>query len=170
MEHLAQTIIGSYDARVGEVAAIREATDEQLSEFDRSHQAMALEQRAGLSEQYADLRASVAVQRTEFRKAHAAMAGRERADRAKVAAALPKVEAARVSDFRAWLSPVRSAHAQARAAWENLNATMRERRSRTATHAAAAQTAGYETAGAAVHASAKRQGKGRQMFAKLSGR
>lgn len=170
LEQLTRTLIGSYDARVGEVAAICEATDEQLSEFDRSHHATALEQRNRLSAHHGDLRASGDDRRTEFRRAHAGMARRERADRARVEAGRAKAEAARVSDFGAWMSPVRDVHAQARAAWENLNATMRERRVRASTHAAAAQTAGFETAGSAVRTSAKRQGKGRKMFAKLSGR
>lgn len=169
-EHLAQAIIESYDAQVAAVAAIREATGEQLNECDRSREAMAQEQRTRLLAHHADLRAGGDDRRAEFRKAHAAMARREHADLAKAEAARAKAEAARVSSFRAWMSPVRGAHAQARATWENLNATMRERRARGSTHAAAVQTAGHDTAGSAARTTAKRAGRERKIFAKLSGR
>lgn len=173
MEQLVQTIIGSYDARIAEVDAIAEATDEQLSEFDRSHQAMAQEQRARLSEHHADLRASVDGQRTGFRKAHAAMAKRQRGDLAKVRNQRIAAEGARQSDFGAWMSEVSGAHAEARAAWENLGAAMRKARSGRAELAGAAGDEGEEeVAGSAPRAKAKaaRRAKKRKIVAKRSRR
>jgi len=135
MRTLAEEIVRSYEGRVADIASLRDevatqqqATQVQLRELDRAHQAMARELRADLTKGRSDLASSVASQLNEQDAAHQAMARQQRADLAKGRADLTQAEAGRKSEVNTWMNQVATAHAEARNEWQNLTATMQAKR------------------------------------------
>ncbi|MDO8635967.1 MAG: hypothetical protein Q7R34_06945 [Dehalococcoidia bacterium] len=128
MHSLTQGIISSYEARLVDVASIREATQDRLRELDMAHQAMARQQRTDLSKGRSDLASSVASQLKELDVTHQVMAHQQRADLAKGRVALTRGEAGRKSGVNAWMKVVATAHAAAHDEWQKLAAAMRAKK------------------------------------------
>lgn len=74
MVSLAEDIVGSYDARMERVAAIRDETAEQLGAFRREMRAMAGNLRRFLSDAVASIRAETGQLMDGFHREHAANA------------------------------------------------------------------------------------------------
>jgi hypothetical protein len=145
MHNLVQGITASFEARTagitalrGEVGEQRQATQTQVRELDRTHRAMARQQRAYLARGRADLeQGHEALARAEGRRkteantwlhkvdqAHQAMARQLQAGLSRERAALTGVEGQRKAEVQEWIGQVATEHNGARQEWRRLTRTM----------------------------------------------
>lgn len=113
MNSLAQHIIASYDSRTDDITNIRGETEQQLRNYDRAHNAMAQELRTELA------RVQPALDQAETAR---------KQDEAQRAQDRDRVVAQRKSDVSDQLNELHNTQAGARDSWQNMAATMRQRR------------------------------------------
>lgn len=124
MNSLAQEIISSYEARVEGVAQMRKASQEQLRELDQAHNAMAQQLRADLS-QAENARRQDEAQRAQGR---GQVRAQQSADAAEAKRQREQEIAQRKSDVASQLRELHQVRAGARAAWQEMAATMAAKR------------------------------------------